>query len=91
MEEILLRRPWTDEESKKTLFRLKDFSGHLRKNRFFDYKANVISQRLRDIGGEPLQIRIKNKPTRVWSIPSFDVVEVEVTIPDFGDQDAPPF
>ena len=91
MEEILLRRPWTDEEKKRTLFRLKDLSGHLRKNRFFEYKPNVISQRLRDIGGEPLQIRIKNKPTRVWAVPSFDVVEVEVSTPDFGDQDAPPF
>jgi len=91
MEEILLRRPWTNEAEKRTLFRLKDFSGHLRKNRFFEYKANVISQRLRDIGGEPLQIRIKNKPTRVWSIPAFDVVEVEVNTPNFGDQNSPPF
>jgi len=91
MEEIILRRPWTNEESKKTLFRLKDLSGHLRKNRFFEYKPNVISQRLRDIGGGPLQIRIKNKPTRVWSIPAFDVIEVEINTPDFGDQDSPPF
>jgi hypothetical protein len=90
-EEILLRRPWTDEEKKRTFFRLKDFGGHLRKNRFFEYKANVISQRLRDIGGEPEQIRIKNKPTRVWSIPAYSIVEVEVPTPDFGDTAEPPF
>ena len=56
-----------------------------------EYKANVISQRLRDIGGEPEQIRIKNKPTRVWSIPAYNVVEVEVSTPDFGDTSEAPF
>ena len=30
-EEILLRRPWTDEEENITYFRLRDFEAHLRK------------------------------------------------------------
>ena len=34
-EEILLRRPWTDEEQDITFFRLKDFEGFLRKNIIF--------------------------------------------------------
>ena len=48
-EEILLRRPWTDEEKNQTFFRLKDFEAHLRKNKFFEYKSHKIAQRLRDV------------------------------------------
>ena len=35
-EEILLRRPWTDEEEEVTYFRLKDFESYLKKNKFFE-------------------------------------------------------
>jgi hypothetical protein len=83
-EEILLKRPWTDEEGKATYFRLKDFDAHLKRNKFFEYKSHKIAQRLRDKGGESLQIRIKGRPVRVWKIPSFDAVEVELSAPEFG-------
>ena len=61
-EEILLKRPWTDEDEKMTYFRLKDFDAHLKRNKFFEYKSHKIAQRLRDKGGESLQIRIKRTP-----------------------------
>ena len=83
-EEILLKRPWTDEDEKMTYFRLKDFDAHLKRNKFFEYKSHKIAQRLRDKGGESLQIRIKGRPVRVWKIPSFDAVEVELSAPEFG-------
>ena len=38
-EEILLRKPWTDDETHLTYFRLKDFEAFLRKNKFFEYKS----------------------------------------------------
>ena len=47
-EEILLKRPWTDEEENKTYFRLKDLDAHLKRNKFFEYKTYKIAQRLRD-------------------------------------------
>ena len=46
-DEILLRRPFTDDEEGRTYFRLKDFEAHLRKNKFFEYKSHKIAQRLR--------------------------------------------
>jgi|TARA_R100001079_G_C4310467_1_gene94878 hypothetical protein len=83
-EEILLKRPWTDEDEKMTYFRLKDFDAHLKRNKFFEYKSHKIAQRLRDKGGESLQISIRGRPVRVWKIPSFDAVEVELSAPEFG-------
>jgi hypothetical protein len=83
-EEILLKRPWTDEETKITYFRLKDFEAHLKRNKFFEYKSHKIAQRLRDIGGTSTLLRIKGRPVRLWQIPSFDAVEVELPAPEFG-------
>ena len=90
-EEILLRRPWTDEEEGVTIFRLKDFEAFLKRNKFFEYKAHKIAQRLRDMGGNSRQMKIKGRPVRVWAIPAYTVNEVEFKTPKFGDQKEVPF
>jgi len=76
-EEILLRRPWTDEEEGRTYFRLKDFEAFLKRNKFFDYRSNKIAQRLRDIDGRAEQFRIKGRTVRCWSIPAFAKINEE--------------
>ena len=90
-EEILLRRPWTDEDSDITFFRLKDFEGFLRKNKFFEYKSHKIAQRLRDINGESVVLKIKRRGVRVWEIPSFESADMDFTVPQFGSQGEAPF
>ena len=90
-EEILLRRPWTDEEEGLTYFRLRDFEGFLKKNKWFDYKSHKIAQRLRDIHGESKVLKIKGRPVRVWSVPAFDKVDVELKTPNFGGSNEAPF
>ena len=90
-EEILLRRPWTDEDSDITFFRLKDFEGFLRKNKFFEYKSHKIAQRLRDINGESVVLKIKGRAVRVWKIPSFESADMDFTVPQFGSQGEVPF
>ncbi|NCW70105.1 MAG: hypothetical protein EBV86_16375, partial [Marivivens sp.] len=90
-EEILLRRPWTDEEQGITFFRLKDFEAFLRKNKFFEYKSHKIAQRLRDINGESIVLKIKGRAVRVWQIPAFDSVEIDLDPPQFGNQGEAPF
>jgi len=90
-EEILLRRPWTDEDAELTYFRLKDFESFLRKNKFFEYKSHKIAQRLRDINGESVVLKIKSRATRVWKIPAFDSVDIEIDPPQFGNQGEAPF
>jgi hypothetical protein len=90
-EEILLRRPWTDEEQGRTYFRLKDFEAFLRKNKFFEYKSHRIAQRLRDINGESVVLKIKGRAVRVWQIPAFAVSDVDLKTPKFGDGKESPF
>ena len=76
-EEILLRRPWTNEEEGRTYFRLKDLESFLKRNKFFEYRSNKIAQRLRDIDGRAEQFRIKGRTVRCWSIPSFAKIDEE--------------
>jgi len=90
-EEILLRRPWTDEEQGITYFRLKDFEAFLRKNKFFEYKSHKIAQRLRDINGESIVLKIKGRAVRVWQIPAFEGVDVDLDPPKFRTLEEAPF
>ena len=90
-EEILLRRPWTDEENGITFFRLKDFENYLKKNKFFEYKSHRIAQRLRDINGESVVLKIKGRSVRVWKIPAFDNAEVDLDARQFRSNREAPF
>ena len=87
-EEILLRRPWTDEETSKTYFRLRDFENYLKKNKWFEYKSHRIAQRLRDINGESTVVRIKSRPVRGWVIPAFESMDIEIDPPKFETKEA---
>ena len=74
-EEILLRKPWLNEETGRVFFRLKDLEAFLKRNKFLEYRSNKIAQRLRDIEGKPEVLRIKNRHVRCWSIPKVDPIE----------------
>lgn len=89
-EEILLRRPYRNEKTNRTYFRLKDFESFLKRSRFVEYKSNKIAQRLRDIDGRSEQIRISGRVTRVWSIPSSAPIEDNFKT-NFGDEEDIPF
>ena len=75
----------------RTYFRLRDFEGHLKKNKFFEYKAHRIAQRLRDINGESTVMKIKGRSVRVWSIPSFEKIEADIEPPRFNEDEEAPF
>jgi hypothetical protein len=83
-EEILLRRPYTDEDEQVTYFRLKDFESYLKKNKFFEYKSHKVAQRLRDRNGISKLLKIKGKPVRVWALPAFESMQGDIKTPDFG-------
>ena len=90
-EEILLRRPWTDEDAGVTYFRLKDFENFLKKNKFFEYKSHRIAQRLRDINGDSTVLKIKGRSVRVWQIPAFENADMELSVPKFEAKKEAPF
>jgi hypothetical protein len=85
-EEILLKRPWTDEDEGLTYFRLKDFESFLKRNKFFEYKSHKIAQRLRDRGGDSTVLRIKSRTVRVWQVPAFQSGDIEFNSPNFGSE-----
>lgn len=85
-EEILLKRPWTDEDEGLTYFRLKDFESFLKRNKFFEYKSHKIAQRLRDRGGDSTVLRIKSRTVRVWQVPAFESGDIEFNSPNFGSE-----
>jgi|TARA_R110000787_G_scaffold228046_2_gene335734 hypothetical protein len=74
-EEILLRKPWLNEETGRVFFRLKDLEAFLKRNKFLEYRSNKIAQRLRDIEGTPEVLRIKNRHVRCWAIPASEPIE----------------
>ena len=90
-EEILLRRPYTDEEEDKTYFRLKDFTAYLHKNRFFELKSHKIAQRLRDINGESTVVKINGKSIRVWSIPAYSMASIQLKPKNIINEKPAPF
>ena len=87
-DEILLRRPYTDEDEALTYFRLKDFETYLKKNKFFEFKSHKIAQRLRDINGVAVSVKIKGKAIRVWKIPSF-TASPDISAPSIKAKEAP--
>ena len=90
-DEILLRRPYTDDEQSLIFFRLRDFENHLKKVKFTEFKAHKIAQRLRDLNGRSTVIKIKGKSVRVWTIPSYETRPVELDTPDFKSNKEVPF
>lgn len=70
-DEILLGRPWTDDQEGMVYFRIKDLEAFLRRNNFLSFSAPKMAQRLRDLGGEPISFFLKNRTTRVWRMPKF--------------------
>ena len=70
-EEILMGRPWTDEEVKMTYFRLKDLETFLVRNKYL-MSTPKIAQRIRSINGSPSSVTIKNRTVRLWRVPAFD-------------------
>lgn len=81
-DEILMGRPWTEEETAKTYFRIKDLEGHLKRNNFVGLNSAKIAQRLRDIGGEPIPLFLKGRATRCWSIPRFEKQDAPFDTPE---------
>jgi hypothetical protein len=75
-EEILLRRPWTDEEQNQTYFRLRDFEAFLKKNKWFDYKSHMV-------------LKIKGRAVRVWKIPAFNPADIEIKTVQFAQAESP--
>ena len=81
-DEILMGRPWTHEEEARTYFRMKDLEAHLVRNNFKGMTAPKMAQRIRDLGGQPISLFLKNRTTRCWSIPRFNRQDAPFETPE---------
>jgi len=88
-EELLMGRPWTDEQEGLVYFRMKDLEGFLRRHNFAGMSAARIAQRLRDHGGEPISMFLKSRSTRVWRMPRFTKQDSPFETPTMKQE--PPF
>ena len=70
-EEILMGRPWTDEEESRVYFRMKDLEAHLKRSGFNGLTAPRMAQKIRDVGGEPISMFLKGRAIRAWRVPRF--------------------
>ena len=70
-DEILMGRPWINEDEAKVYFRMKDLEAHLIRNNFKGLTAPKMAQRIRELGGEPISLFLKNRTARCWRMPRF--------------------
>lgn len=68
-DEILLGKPWFDEEQRVYWFRLQDLEEHLNKAKFRELTRNKITQRIRSMGGTHKFHILRGKGVNLWSIP----------------------
>jgi hypothetical protein len=88
-DEILMGRPWTDDDEAKTYFRMKDLEAHLVRNNFKGMTHPKMAQRLRDLGGEPISLFLKNRAARCWKIPRFSRQDAPFDTPEQRTQRSP--
>jgi hypothetical protein len=83
LDEILLGKPYHDQDKGRHLFRLADLLSYFDKQKFKDFKLNQISSGLRDMGGTTHVYRLNGPRPTVWEIPEFDIQDKGHATPDF--------
>lgn len=72
-EEILLGRPWYDEETSCYYFRLTDLQMHLARYNFGKYSRVQLGAKIRAMGGEGKFFLLKGRGTNTWRLPKSKV------------------
>ena len=70
-DEILMGRPWVNDDEAKVYFRMKDLEAHLTRNNFKGLSHPKMAQRIRELGGEPISLLLKGRTARCWRMPRF--------------------
>lgn len=71
-EEILLGKPYLLDGWH--IFRIKDLLSFLQRNKFVDTEVHMVTRMLRDEGGEPLVMSIRQRGIALWKVKQFDGV-----------------
>ncbi len=71
-DEMILGKPYFDEETRRSCFRLQDLEAYLDRQRFREFKTGKIASLLKDGGAEHCFEKIKGKGTNYWALPAFE-------------------
>jgi hypothetical protein len=87
LEEVLLGKPFHDEENKQYWFHFQDFWDYLEKKKFKDYKPPQIYKRFKDMGGGSKFKNLNGRGINLWCLPEtlFDVQTDSFTTPRVKD------
>ena len=75
-DEIILGKPWLDEDQQLYWFRLQDLEEHLNRVKFRELTRNKMTQRIRQLGGMHRFFNLRGKGLNLWSVPA-EVFEVQ--------------
>lgn len=69
-DEVLLGKPWLDEETSLYWFRLDDLMKFLDKEKFKEYNRGQITKRIRDMDGDNKFVHLARRGVNLWFLPS---------------------
>lgn len=69
-DEILLGKPWQDEEGGRHYFRLTDLMAHLRRVQFRDMTRQQVTSSIRNMGGDATFFNLRGRGVNVFWVPS---------------------
>lgn len=69
-EELLLGKPWWDEDEGRVYFRLRDVQDACERQRFRVLNRTQMTSKLRELGGEHNFVKLRGKGVNVWSLPT---------------------
>jgi hypothetical protein len=81
-DEVIMGRPWINEDEAKVYFRMKDLEAHLLRNNFKGLTHPKMAQRIRELGGEPISLFLKGRTVRCWRMPRFDSQDAPFETPE---------
>lgn len=76
-DELLLGKPWYDDERERYVFRLRDLQDFLDRLKFRDFTRSMITTRLRERGGGSDFFNLKGRGVNVWWMPAVFEVQQE--------------
>ena len=82
-DEILLGKPWRDEDRERYWFRLIDLMSHLERAKFRELSRTQIVSRIREMGGDSDFFNLRGRGANVWWLPEgvFSMQTISHSVP----------
>lgn len=68
-EDLMVGKPWEDEETGRHYFRLRDLQRYLERENFKTLTRGALGELIKKMGGEAQQMSIRGHNRHVWSVP----------------------